>query len=427
MQNSLGAEMYGLLSRLFPICRSITGNGVRETLSIIGKHIPIVTHEVPTGTKVFDWTVPKEWNIIDGFVADESGHKIIDFKSNNLHVVGYSSPVDKVVGLKELLEHLYTIPEQVDAIPYVTSYYQENWGFCMRHRDISALTDQQYHVFIDSELIEGSLTYGEMVIKGNSTKEVFFSTYVCHPSMANNELSGPVVLTQLAKWLETEPRYYTYRLVFIPETIGSITYLSKHLEWLKDNVVAAFNMTCMGDDDTFSLMPSRNGKTITDRVASNVLRDHYPGFIKYSFLDRASDERQYCSPGVDLPMVSIMRTKYGEYPEYHTSMDNLDFVTEGGLLGSYEVHRKCIEALENNKIYEVLSLGEPQLSKRGLYPDISIKNGANHVKVLLDVLAYCDGTNDLIDLSDTIGISLEELYPIIAKLALAGLVKANDR
>src|SRR3989344_3143261 len=262
-----GGEMYELAERIFPICRSITGKGLRKTLRTLQEHIPLVIHEVPSGTKVFDWTVPKEWNIKDAYIITPEGKKIAEFKKNNLHVVGYSTPIDKEVSLAELEKHLCSFPEQPDAIPYVTSYYKAYWGFCLTHRERQSLKDGTYHVVVDSELKDGSLTYGEIIIPGSSKKEILLSTYVCHPSMANNELSGPVVVAHIAKWIASAPRKYTYRIIFIPETIGSLSYLSKHLREMKENSIAGFNLTCVGDDRAFSYLPSRNGETRAAQVA----------------------------------------------------------------------------------------------------------------------------------------------------------------
>jgi aminopeptidase-like protein len=421
--HNLGKQLYELVGRLFPICRSITGNGVRQTLDILRDYIPLKILEVPTGTKVFDWTVPKEWNIHDAFVEDESGNKIIDFQKNNLHVLGYSLPIDQWVSLSELQEHLHSLPEQPNAIPYVTSYYQERWGLCIAHNERLKLKEGKYRVMIDSELKDGHLTYGEYIHPGATNHEVFLSTYVCHPSMANNELSGPVVATFIAKWLASKPRRYTYRIIFIPETIGSIAYLSKHIEELKQYVVMGFNLSCLGDEHAYSYVASRYGNSPADSIASNVLSFTHPDFIKYAFLDRGSDERQYCSPGVDLPLVTLCRSKYGTYPEYHTSLDNLDFVTAEGLLGGYEFVRDCIYAAENNKIYEVICYCEPQLGKRGLYPNLSTKKSGASVKTMMDFIAYADGTNDLIQISNIIGKSVNEIVPLAERLLEAELLK----
>lgn len=422
-QHNVGEWMYGLMKRLFPICRSITGDGVRETLDILAENIDLKKIEVPTGTKVFDWEVPREWNIRDAYILDGDGNKIIDFKENNLHVVGYSIPVDKTVPLAELQQHLHSLPDQPDAIPYVTSYYQEYWGFCLQHSKREKLKDGNYRVVIDSSLENGNLSYGEYIIPGDKDQEVFISTYICHPSMANNELSGPVLVTALAEWLASQPRKYTYRIIFIPETIGSITYLSKNLAEMKEKIIAGFNVTCVGDEGPFSYLPSRNGNTFADKITLNILRNRKPDFLTYSFLERGSDERQYCSPGVDLPVVTIMRSKYGVYPEYHTSLDDLSFVTPKGLQESFEIYRECLEAIEKSKKYKVTCLCEPQLGKRGLYPSISTKESAEQTRNMKNFLTYADGTNDLNDISNIIGVPIEDLQPIITKLQQAELIE----
>ncbi len=421
--SELGTEMGSLIEELFPICRSITGDGVRETLSIIKQHIPITIHEVKSGTKVFDWEIPDEWNIRDAYVEDEQGNRVIDFKKSNLHVVGYSVPVDKWVTLAELQEHLHSLPDQPNAIPYVTSYYKKRWGFCIAHKDRLNLKDGKYRVVIDSTLEPGSLTYGEYIIPGETEEEVFLSTYICHPSMANNELSGPVVATFIARWLQSNPRKYTYRLVFIPETIGSLTYLSKHLDTLRKQVVVGFNLSCLGDDKAYSYKTSRYGNTMADKIARNVLSFVDPNYVKYPFLGGGSDERQYCSPGVDLPLVTLCRSKYGHYPEYHTSLDNLDFVSEKGLSGGYNLVRNCIFAIEHNKTYQGICIGEPQLGKRGLYPDVSTKTSGGSVETMMDFIAYADGTNDLLDISEIIHKPVWEIVPIAERLYDAGLIK----
>lgn len=421
-----GQAMHQVVERLFPICRSITGDGVRETLDILREHIPLTTHEVPSGTQVLDWVVPREWNIRDAYIMDEHGFKVVDFERSNLHVVGYSAPVDATVSLAELQEHLHSLEAQPDAIPYVTSYYEERWGFCVTQEQRQRLTDGTYRVVVDSDLTDGSLTYGELIMPGASEQEVFLSTYVCHPSMANNELSGPVVTAFLAKWIASRPRRYTYRVAFVPETIGSLTYLSRNLELMKRRVVAGFNVTCVGDDRAFSYLPSREGATLADRAALNILRATHPEFIEYSYLDRGSDERQYCSPGVDLPVASVMRSKYREYSEYHTSLDDLQLVTPAGLQGGFNVLRECLELLEQNRVYRVTCLGEPQLGRRGLYPTLGTKDSHRAVSDVMDLLAYADGTRDLIDISDTIHVPVRRLYPLVDALAEEGLLAEAD-
>lgn len=423
---SIGESMYGLVKELYPICRSITGNGVRQTLSIIKRELPGMTiHEVASGTQVFDWTVPKEWNIRGGYIETFGGGKrLIDFADSNLHILGYSLSVDKIVTREELLEMVYTLPEQPDYIPYVTSYYKERSGFCMSENLKKSLNDEKYHIVIDSTLADGHLTYGELLIPGKSDKEIFLSTYVCHPSMANNELSGPAVVVALAKRiLANKGRKYSYRIVFIPETIGSITYLSKNLDYMQKHVIAGYNLSCVGDNRTYSYIESPYADTLADRVAQNVLHFHYPDYKRYSFLHRGSDERQYCSPLVHLPLCAICRSKYEEYPEYHTSADDLTLVSPEGLQGAYEVYCKCIDMIEYNGYYQVTTPCEPQLGKRGLYPTISKKGSIYETRKMTAFIAYCDGTHDLIDISNRINVPINELITIINRLSEVKLIK----
>lgn len=421
---NIGLLMYQMTERMFPICRSITGNGFRDSLAIIREEIPeINVFEVPSGTQVFDWTVPKEWNCKGGGIYRMNDEKVVDFKDTNLHIMGYSVPVDKVISREELLEHIYTQPDQPDWIPYVTSYYKERWGFCMSENQKKTLNDEQYKVVIDSTLEQGSLTYGELIIPGETEDEIFFSTYLCHPSMANNELSGPVVQAELIKYVKAMPkRRYTYRFVFIPETIGSLTYLSRNVDTMKAHVKAGFVLSCVGDNRTYSYVSTKYANTLADRVIRNVLRFHYPEYKEYSFLKRGSDERQYNSAGVDLPVGGFCRSKYSEYPEYHTSADNMDLISPEGLQGAYEVMVKTINALEHNYHYKMACMGEPQLGKRGLYPTISQKGSYDSVKIMTNFIAYADGVHDLIGVSDIIGYPIDQLIPVIEKLMDSNLL-----
>lgn len=423
---NLGEEMYALCSELFPICRSITGDGFRKSLEILGKHLPNLKKvEIPTGTKCFDWTVPKEWNIKDAYIITPDGEKICNFKSSNLHVMGYSTPIDRLVSFDELQKHLFSIPEQPDAIPYVTSYYKENWGFCISQNERNKLTHGDYKVFIDSELKEGHLTYGEIIIPGESKKEIFLSTYLCHPSLANNEISGPVVTTFIVKWILEQKRKYTYRIAIIPETIGSISYLSKNHKRMKRRTIAGFNITCVGDDRAYSYLPSRSGGTLSDKVALHVLKHMHPEFITYSFLDRGSDERQYCSPGIDLPICSIMRSKYGIYPEYHTSLDDLSLITPEGLYGGYNVLKKTLECLEMDEVLSPTVLCEPQLGKRGLYPTTSTKYSGDKVKDIMNFIAYTDGHLSNLEISERINIPLWKINPTLERIKNEKLLKVT--
>jgi len=418
-------SMYSLAKKLFPICRSITGNGVRKTLSIIQEKIPIIQKEIASGTKVFDWTVPDEWNIKDAYVKDENGKKIIDFNKLNLHIVGYSIPFKGKLPLKELKKHLHTIPEQPEVIPYITSYYEKRWGFCLTYNDYKQLKGGIYEVNIDSEIKPGSLTYGELIIQGKIDEEILLSTYICHPSLANNELSGPVVTTCLAKYLldRNEIPRYTYRIIFIPETIGSIAYLSIHKKHLKKKVIAGYVITCVGDPGPFSYLQTRKENTLIDRVTIHVLKHSNFEYEIYNFLERGSDERQYNSPGIDLPIGSLMRTKSGRYPEYHTSADNLDFITPKALFESLEMYKLCVNILEKNYKYVTTILCEPQLGKRGLYPTLSTKTSGKSVRDMMDLLAYCDGENDLLWIAEKINRPIWSLFPIVEQLVNSKIIK----
>lgn len=418
----VGAEIYKLAERLFPYNRSITGEGVRQTLADINDTLEqngcatFTINEVPSGTPVMDWTVPKEWKIREAYIENEVGEKIVDFKKCNLHVVGYSTPVDQWVELDELKKHIYIQEDQPDAIPYVTSYYKERYGFCMSKNMYDALPEGRYHMFIDSELFEGSLTYGELIIPGESSKEIFFSTYICHPSMANNEISGPSTMVYLIKYVtDMARRRYTYRFVIGPETIGSITYLSRNIDILKKNVIAGYNLSCVGDNRDYSFVETRYGNTLADKVIENVLKFR-PHYSKYTFLTRGSDERQYNAPGVDIPFVNFSRSLFGQYPEYHTSKDDMTIVSPEGFQGTYDVLCEVIEALEHNCCLRVKCLCEPQLGKRNLYPTVSRKGIYDEARVMTNFIAYSDGSNDLIDISERINAPVSKLIGIMNTL-----------
>jgi aminopeptidase-like protein len=426
-EQSIGSEMHGWAKDLFPICRSLTGEGVRSTLAYIKQHLSeLEVFSVPSGTQVFDWAVPDEWTIREAYVTDESGNRIIDFTQHNLHVLGYSEPVDLWLDLDELNKHLYSLPNQPDAIPYITSYYARRWGFCLTHQQRESLLPGRYRAVIDAELKPGVLNYAHVIIPGDSTQEVLLSTYVCHPSMANNELSGPVVTMALARWLMSlKNRRYSYRIVFIPETIGSITYLSRHIEHLQRHVVAGFNITCIGDERCYSYLPSRAGNTLSDRAARHALHHIDPDFVRYSWLDRGSDERQYCAPGVDLPIATIMRSKYGQYPEYHTSLDDLNLVTPDGLEGGFNALQKAILAVEHDVVPKTTVLCEPQLGKRGLYPTLSTKESGAQVRAMMDLISYCDGQHSLLEIAEIIGEPIDRLVEILKPLKANGLIEIN--
>lgn len=404
--------MHDLARRLFPICRSITGDGVRQSLRILQEYLPqLKMMEVPTGTPCFDWIVPEEWNISEAQLIAPDGSVIADFAVNNLHVVSYSEPVDLHLSLEELQSHLHSEPHFPEAIPYITAYYKRSWGFCIPHRERQNLKEGQYRAIIRSTLKKGHLTYGELIIPGSTSHEVLLSTYICHPSLANNEISGPVVATFLARYLQSLPdRRCTYRIIFIPETIGAIVYLSRHLEHLKAHVIAGFVLSCVGDDRAYSYLESRLGNTLADKIAKHVLDHLQPDYVRYSYLKRGSDERQFCWPGVDLPVCSVMRTRYGSYPEYHTSLDDLTLISEAGLQGAFRVLKHCLDCLEHTITYRTTVLCEPQLMRRQLYPAIGRRGIAASSRVLVDILAYSDGKNDLIDVANILGRPAWELF-----------------
>lgn len=409
--DSVGVGMYALAEKLFPICRSITGEGVRQSLRIVQDYIPIEIREVPSGTVVFDWTVPREWNIREAWVKDPNGNTIIDFKANNLHILQYSIPVHQKFELEELKKHLFSMPENPDWIPYRTSYYQENWGFCLTHRKLLELSAGQYEVYIDSTLEDGSLTFGEFYLPGETTEEVLLSAHICHPSLANDNLSGITLLTHLAQHLSAQKNRYSYRFLFIPGTIGSITWLALNehqVHHIKHGLVASL----LGDGGRFTYKKSRQGNAEIDKVTEYVLRHSGHPFQVLDFFPYGYDERQFCSPGFNLAVGNLTRTPFGKYPEYHTSADNLQFIQPEYLEASFRIYQQIIEVLEKNRHYQNLNPKcEPQLGKRGLYEAIG---GENDQKILqmamLWVLNYADGNHSLLDIVEKAEMSFDVIY-----------------
>ena len=429
---TVGEEIYKLCGDIFPIARSLTGKGVADTFEILNGFLrengcpEFTIHNVPTGTPVFDWTVPKEWSINEAYIENENGERIISFSEHPLHVLGYSTPVDKCVSLDELKQYLYVQEDMPDAIPYVTSYYKERFGFCMTKDMYDSLPEGRYHMYIDSRLFDGNLTYGDILIPGETDDEILFSSYVCHPHMADNEASGPALLCHLVRYvMSLKERKFSYRFVLQPETIGSITYISQNFEKLRKNLKAGFVLSCVGDDNDYSIVESRYADTLADKVLSNVL-DFDVSYTRYSFLYRGSDERQYNAPGVDMPVVGFCRSKYVTYKYYHTSKDDMSFVSPAGFEGSYNVMTRVIDILENNGHYRMKCLCEPQLGKRGLYPTVSKKGSYDAVQSLRDYIAYSDGRNDLLDISRIIKVPAHELIDIQKKLLENDLLEAVD-
>ena len=409
--------MHDLATRLFPIPRSLAGDGVRETLAIIAEYLPgLRMHEVPSGTKVLDWTIPDEWHIRGAYLDAPDGTRIIDFADCNLHVMSYSTPVDAYMSLEDLQPHLHSDPELPDAIPYVTSYYHPNWGLCLTQRQRDTLQPDTYHAVIDSSLEPGSLTYGELILPGETAEEVLITTYVCHPSLGNNELSGPVVAVALARWLMSLPAHrFTYRFVFAPETIGAITYIDRNLDVLQERVIGGINLTCIGDEGDWSYLASRLGDQPLDRIARRVVHT-FPRPVEYSYLDRGSDERHYGMPGVGVPMISLMRTKYGSYPEYHTHLDDLTVITPSGLQGGFDLVRACLSEFEASDYYLASVLAEPQLGRRGLYHQFHARTVTDAVLLRTHVLAYADGMHSVADMAELFETPIDVVQEVIQEL-----------
>lgn len=415
---SIGEEIYGLIKTLYPICRSITGNGVRETFEILKDKIPLEIIEVPTGTQVFDWVVPKEWNIKKAYIKNENGDLVVDFSKNNLHIVQYSTPIHRTLDLAELKKHLHTLPEHPDWIPYKTSYYDENWGFCLPHSLYMQLASGQYEVCIDSELKEGHLTYGELYVKGESDSEILIHTHVCHPSLCNDNLSGIAVVTYLANLLKDKRLYYSYRFVFVPGTIGAITWLKlneKKFGKIKHGLVVCL----VGDPGNLTYKKSRIDTAEVDKVVTYVLSQSMQKFNILEFSPYGYDERQYCSPGINLPVGRLTRSPNASYPQYHTSADDLDLIKPEYLQNSFETILEILNVMDTNRRYMNTSPNcEPQLGKRGLYKDME----GDKEMAMLWVLNRSDGQNTLLDIAIHSGLPFNLIHQVAMNLVDSGLL-----
>ncbi|MFF7813810.1 DUF4910 domain-containing protein [Streptomyces sp. NPDC007945] len=420
-----GEEMQALVERLYPLCRSITGDGVRATLDIVGEYVPLRVHEVPTGTRVLDWTVPQEWNIRDAYVADATGRRVVDFAASSLHVLGYSVPVAATMPLSELRGHLHTLPDQPDLVPYRTSYYTPRWGFCLSQNTLDALPDGPYEVRIDSTLADGHLTYAEHVVPGRVADEVIVSSHVCHPALANDNLAGIAVAVFLARALAEGTPHYTYRFVFAPGTIGAITWLARNAERI-ERVRHGLVLACAGDRGRLTYKRSRRGDAEIDRVLRHVLETSGRPHEIVEFTPYGYDERQYCSPGFDLGVGSLSRTPYGGYPEYHTSADDPDFVSPEAMEDTLAVCREAFGVLDRNRRYVNLSpYGEPQLGRRGLYDSLGGRSDAKEAQLaMLWVLSLSDGGPSLLDVAERSGLPFDAVATAAEALRDAGLIKA---
>lgn len=418
----VGREMYELIKELYPICRSMTGNGVRETLRILQGYIPLEINEIPTGTRVFDWEIPKEWNIRDAYIKNSGGERVVDFQKSNLHVVSYSLPIKARMTLKELRPHLHTLPDRPDWIPFRTGYYNESWGFCLSHNQLLTLAEQEYEVCIDSSMECGFLTYGEYYLPGEIQDEILLSTHVCHPSLCNDNLSGISLATFLAKYLSSTQIRYSYRFLFVPATIGAITWLSLN-EGTVSRIKHGLVVACVGDPGNITYKKSRQGNTEIDRAISHVLKHSKDDYSIIDFYPYGYDERQYCSPAFNLPVGCFMRTQHGHFPEYHTSADNLDFIRIPSLADSFYKCLSSLCVLESNRTYMNQNPKcEPQLGRRGLYRSMGVHHqGADSQIALLWVLNLSDGNHTLLDIAEKSGLSfnvIKEAAEILLKFSL---------
>jgi aminopeptidase-like protein len=417
--------MYDFVAELFPLCRSITGDGIRETFHRIGKRIPLDVHEVPSGTPVFDWTIPKEWNIREAYINDPNGQRVVDFRDHNLHVVNYSTPVDERMSLSQLKEHVHTLPEQPHLIPYRTSYYVEGWGFCMEDERLSQLQEGEYEVRIDSSLEHGSLTYAECYLPGETDDEILISCHCCHPSMANDNLSGIALATQLADHLRGLRLRNSYRFLFIPGTIGSITWLARNEERVQ-HIKAGLVAVCVGDPGHPTYKRSRQGDALIDRAAAHVLKHSEQPHRIVDFSPYGYDERQYCSPGFDLAVGSLSRTPHNEYAEYHTSADDLSLVRAEYLADSCTLYLSVIDVLENDESYlNLVPKGEPQLGRRGLYPPIGAQGVGAELMARLWLLNLSDGKHSLLDVADRSGLPFRDIKEAARVLSESGVLTSG--
>lgn len=425
----IGKKIFILAQTLWPFNRSLAGNENRKTLKILKNINPkLRIIEYKSGQKIYDWEVPKEWNVREAWIKDKHGNKIIDFKDNNLHLVNFSTSIKKKINKKQLLKNIHTIKKLPNAIPYITSYYKKNWGFCMKYKDLKKLKNKFYFINIDSNFKQGSMSLGEIIIPGKSSKQILISTYICHPSMANNELSGPCLSIYISKWIMQKKRKYTYRFIFLPETIGSITYIKKNFKNLKEKVISGLNITCVGDNKNYSFLPSRKQNGILDKIIQSILVKKRIKYKKYSWINRGSDERQYCWPNIDLSISSLMRSKYHEYPEYHTSLDKLDsVVTSKGLQNSFNIYKEIIKLLETKDFPTSTTFCEPMLSKLNLYPKIGNASKTSKLKLksklILNILSYCDGNNSIEEISNKCDVKVLECKKILQNLSSKKLVK----
>lgn len=420
-----GKVIYSWARLLFPYNRSLTGSGNIKTLKFIKtklKNLNIL--KFPTNKKVYDWKVPYVWNVKDAFVSDENNNRIIDFKKNNLHLVGYSHPLNKKISYNQLIKHMHYLKKQPNAIPYITSYYKKYWGFCLSYNQFKKLDkNKNYHACIRSSYKKGFMHLGEVLIKGKSKKEILLSTNICHPSMGNNELSGLVTTMAIAQYLQSKKKlHYSYRILFLPETIGSISYISKNIKKMKKNIIGGLNIVCTGDDGKFSFLSSKYEDSLFEEIALQTLKKNIKTIKKYSFLDRGSDERQYSSPGINLPICSIMRSKYGKYKEYHTSLDNLQFISAKGLGGSFHILKLVLKKIENTKILVSTKICEPFFTKYNLYPTISNKKSFEETKLIKNILTYCDGKNDVLRISRLVNEKVSKIKKVLNTLRKKKLI-----